>query len=147
MDQQEDAGAEPRQGRGRGIDQERHIVRRDLDERVGTGPIRIVDADIGLAGAARLGRVEIGQCDRRQFARRAVRQVLCRHVGVEGVHEGIDEFFRPLARPPAGFGRHIAQTRGFTRFDRVHERVSPELIFGWFSDRVLWPLCPRCARP
>jgi hypothetical protein len=83
--------------RGHGVDQERHVVVDDVDDRVPALPavlldLGIEDPDLRRAGRALLREVEEREGRREQVLRRLVRDVVRRHIGIEGADEILDRF-------------------------------------------------------
>ncbi len=116
MDDEADRGALAVQGGGHGIDQERHVVVDDLDDRRRRAPAidfdaRIDDAELGAAGQARLR--ELPQRQRRaiKVLGAALDDVGGRHAAIELLEEALHHAGARLAEPVGGERR-----RGRDRF-------------------------------
>ena len=108
VDDQVDAVALAREVHRHRVDDERHVVGDDLDQRVRRLPavlleLRVVDPDLRLAGRAVLGQVPVRHGGAVQVERIAIRQVLGRHPLVVLPHERLarHRLFRGQTLPHA----------------------------------------------
>jgi hypothetical protein len=158
VDHQVNAVALPTQLHRDRVDQERHVVADDLDHRVPRLPavlleVRVVEADLGLAVRALLGKAPLRERGAVEVERAAAGEVLRRHPAVVLAHKGFALCrlvgCEPLAHP-------LDDAVDQDRFDLIEPAIASQNIHdsevierSWRDDDAFEPRahgCQGCPR-